>query len=454
MGRRYLFIFISLSLCMLAMSQFCACSTRSSSGALALAPRSGGGQAAGEQQSTERAGGQVNGGGGLPDDDEPLDGGGGGLGVDAQPTVIQSLFDYNQPGLAPWGPVVQVLDVVVSGQHYAVHELAHFDPFTKMYQLPNGDIVFSNEPLEDIILQSSTQEPPPLPPSEYWDGPGGETEIFSNQILVSFDQTMSQQQVADLLDLKDLHVIFSDFEPPDPGQIGANNANAWFWFEFQNEVFPTFQDAYDYFLTYPHVIEVEPNEVEGFHLDYTPVNGNGYPSDTWYAHGNDFPYGGGEPNQTRHIQALGIDTSNRIRMGPPYGGPLSSEYCVAVIDTGVWRWHDDFTITGDAAHRKISKYGVTCNDKTFFFGTGWGMPPVINGRQARHGTMCAGTITATTYDSMHYIQTIDSEVPSCAPQCGVFPIGGRVTSENGISPASAAVGLAFIKDCLKYGFFS
>lgn len=379
--------------------------------------------------------------------DGPL-GGGGSPG--SGPSVIQSLFDYSQPGLAPWGPVEQSFNVTVGGQTYSVNKLAHYDPFIGKYQLANGDIVMTNEPLESVVVMSANQPDPPLPPAEAWTAPWGQVEVFSNQIQVDFDQTVTDQQVWQLMAEKELHFIFSSFEPPDPDQPGTQNSNAWFWFEYKPSVFANFQAAYTYFLAYPHVGEVQPNVVAGYSLDYAPVNGSGTPGDYWYSHPiQQF----GVAYETRQIQALGINTSDRLNMGPPYGTAQVSNIGVAVIDSGVQRYHPDFAISG-SANRKISWAGVTCGDKSFFFGRNWGdvsAEDTGENRKNRHGTSCAGTITATTSDLQHGGNS--TGVPSCAPECGVFPIAVRMTGNSSFSSASLGVALAFMKDSLKNGYF-
>lgn len=436
-----------------------ACSTRSSSsisgegsGAVKPGPaspsapaphQSASGQGGGQGFSSGPDGGGASGGGGS------LLGGGGY--VASGPTVIQSLFDYSQPGLAPWGPVVQSFNVTVGGQTYPVDKLAHYDPFIGKYQLANGDIVMTNEPLEYVVVMYANQSDPPLPPTESWSGPGGSVLVFTNQIQIDFDQTVTEQDIWDLIAEKDLHVIFSSFEPPDPDQPSTNNANAWFWFEYEPAVFANFQAAYSYFIASPHVVEVQPNAVEEYNFDYAQVGLSGLPSDKWYAAGDTTFGGRGSLYQTRHITALGIDTSNRVAMGPPYGGTLSSECCVAVIDSGVMRSHPDFDIPGNPNQRKVAAYCVTCGDNSFFFGKNWGQPPLRDGRLHSRGTQCAGTITATTYDQAHGGQY--TGVPACAPRCGVFPIGVRVTSSGKYSGASLGVALAFLKDSLKSGNF-
>jgi subtilisin family serine protease len=210
------------------------------------------------------------------------------------------------------------------------------------------------------------------------------------------------------------------------------------WFEFPVSSFTSYQAAHTHFSGMSNVEEAKPNEVYGVYLEYAQSG----PGDYWY-----------QQNNCLHIQALGINSTSRVDIGPPYGSPLSS-VSVAVIDTGVLRSHPDFNVL-NSSNRKISSVGVSCENKTLWFGNGYGhvtWTDTDENRLVRHGTSVSGTICATTNDASHTGSS--TGVAACAPECAVLPIAGKMTSNRTMSDASLAMAFSFMKEAFKYGNFT
>jgi len=330
---------------------------------------------------------------------------GGGIGgTDAWPTQTQSLFDFTQTGVAPWGPVVQTFYVPYGGQTYTVNQLSSSDPFTAMYQLENGDLVLSNDPLEEIVAGAVLD---PQYNTETWHGPEGDEAVFSGHLLVDFTTAATQQQIEQVIADHSLHVVISWFEPPEEPETG--NAMASFFFSFEPAAFQSVDDAVAYYTAHPLVENAWGNAVYAYDQDYT----QGAPDDYYY-----------EENRDRHINILGIDANADIDWGPPFGQWISTS-TVAVIDDGVERGTQDFAVPGcPPNYKKISWCGITCDDRSARFGYGWGQPtePDRNreGALVKHGTQVAGTITACT-------NNLGWGAAGTAPQIGVLPARLRLT---------------------------
>jgi hypothetical protein len=319
----------------------------------------------------------------------------------AYPLTQQSLFDFSQTGIAPWGPVAQSMQVVVGGQTYSVNRLMNNDPFTAMYQMENGDIVFSNEPLSRLV--GTIVEGPP-PPAEAWTGPDGPQTFFSGEIMVLFKDEVTQQQIAAEIAQHNLHVLMSWFEPPE--QPGTGNAIAYFEFRYDPLEFTTFAAAYAHFNADPLVVAAVPDAVDAFTADYA----QGLPNDYYYTQ---------QPGKCRQVNVLHADTSSYPRFGPPVD-PFAST-AVAVFDDGVARLSEDFQILGAAPfYRKISWCGVTTYEdpKATKVGSICGEATLLDPNRQNavvtHGTAVAGTITAATNNNLG--------IAGLAPQCGVVPI--------------------------------
>lgn len=319
----------------------------------------------------------------------------------AYPLTQQSLFDFSQTGIAPWGPVTQSMQVVVAGQTHQVNRLLSNDPFTAMYQMENGDIVFSNEPLARLV---GTIVEGPTPPTEAWTGPDGTHTIFSGEIMVLFRDEVTQQQIAAEIAQHNLHVLMSWFEPPETP--GTGNAIASFEFRYDPLEFTTFAAAYAHFNADPLVVAAVPDALDAFTADYA----QGLPNDFFYS----------TSHVCQQINMLQVDSSPYPRFGPPWD--LFAATAVAVFDGGVARLSEDFHVLGAAPfYGKISWCGVTTyeNPKATQVGSICGeatLPdPGRPGAKVSHGTSVAGTITAATNNN-------SMGVAGLAPQCGVVPI--------------------------------
>jgi len=381
------------------------CTSGGSRGGIELnpAPSGSGQQGTGDSRTTGQFdAGTPPGGGGA----SPNDGGGVGLNDDpgnAYPLTQQSLFDFTQAGIAPWGPVVQTLHVLVQGQQYTVNRLVSTDPFTAMYQMENGDIVFSNEPLENLV---GPVVEGPMPPTETWNGPDGPETIFSGEIMVLFKDEVTQAQIEGEIAQHNLHVLMSWFEPPE--EPGTGNAIASFEFRYDPEEFPTFNDAYTHFNADPLVDAAVPDIVDAFEAHYA----QGSPNDLYYT-----------INWCRQVNVLHVDTSPYPRFGPPWDWFCGT--AVAVFDDGVARNSEDFYFPNYPSDwRKISWCGITttknpCETKVGYSWGGATEPelgdPTRHNAVVTHGTMVAGTITAATNSN-------GVGVAGLAPQSGVVPV--------------------------------
>jgi hypothetical protein len=296
-----------------------------------------------------------------------------------------------------------------AGQTYSVHRLLSNDPFTAMYQMENGDIVFSNEPLARLV---GTIVEGPTPPTEAWTGPDGPHTIFSGEIMVLFKDEVTQQQVQAEIAQHNLHVLMSWFEPPE--EPGTGNAIAYFEFRYDPLEFATFAAAYAHFNADPLVTAAVPDAVDAFTADYA----QGLPNDAYYLPTS---------HTCQQVNILHADTSSYPRFGPPWD-PFATT-AVAVFDDGVARASADFRATGPVPNtRKISWCGITSyeNPKATVIGKGGGEATLPDPGRApavvTHGTEVAGTITAATYNVLG--------VAGLAPQCGVLPIRLFVTLDQ------------------------
>jgi hypothetical protein len=262
----------------------------------------------------------------------------------------QGLDDFGS-GIEPWGPVTALHTVTLADQSvHVVKQLASPDPFTATYQLANGDIVVSNEPLGEIVTFNGSE---PTPATVMWTGPDNTPiEIVSGEIVVTFYPTVSEQQIWDFIDLHDLHVVMSWFEPNDSsiisqglaggastggdgsassrgvssaigyegnsndsnnggleeaeggggGITSTGNSVAWFQFQYDQNEFPQFDQAYSYFSSNLLIEQAVPNFYSCMGSDYSP---DGNPNDTYYIQGNDL-----------WINSLELDTSSNIPLVP------------------------------------------------------------------------------------------------------------------------------------------
>ena len=67
---------------------------------------------------------------------------------EAGPLQPQSLYDFTQTQINPWGPVAETLEIELQGGGtMTVNRLVSVDPFTSTYQLENGNIFITNADL-------------------------------------------------------------------------------------------------------------------------------------------------------------------------------------------------------------------------------------------------------------------------------------------------------------------
>ncbi|MCD6283191.1 S8/S53 family peptidase [bacterium] len=342
------------------------------------------------------------------------DGGGGPLGgrdwpepgEDAGPLEPQSLVDTGVPeALGPWGPVLWQLTVPDpggGGGTTTVNRLSSSDPFTATYQLEDGTILVTNEDISQGIPNADDEIDPPV---IEWTDPESEVlNIFDGEIIVYFLEIATQQDLEALITAHNLHVIMSWFEPPDEGLLG--NALAWFHFEYDQEEFPTFDDAFTYFSVHPLVDQALPAQVDTWENDYASVS---RPNDYYYA-----PVG----RENRYVSVLGVDSTPRVSLGMSYGINHSHQV-VAVLDDGVWRNHPEFWVNGGIYNNwgKVSWVGANVYRRSYRVGYHYGGPNVWNPERrtlVTHGTAVAGMLTATTHDTRG--------VAALAPRHIILPI--------------------------------
>jgi len=254
----------------------------------------------------------------------------GGTGGEAGPVgEPQSLADWSEGSIGPWGPVVQTVQVNVSGggDPIPVNRLASEDPFTGVYQLPNGRIIATNGPLEDILAVGYVE---PWPQTELWYDGGDELLVIVPQIVLSLLPSMSESDIVQFIQREQLYTIFSWYIPDL--QTGGNTI-ATFQFEYDPLMYPSFGDAYDHLTALPEVEYAEPNTLGEFEPHYSPNSGSGplIPDDEYY-----------EDSSSRYVSQFGIDYSMWVPIGPEESGGWFSDQVVAVIDSGVYRYHEDF----------------------------------------------------------------------------------------------------------------
>ncbi len=318
----------------------------------------------------------------------------------------QSLLDPYLDQINPWGPVISQSVVEISpGQFVTVNRLSSPDPFTGTYQLPNGNILVTNEPLQDFFTTNYNEE---SPETIIWTAPaGGEFEIAEDEMIVLFKQEVTEQEISNFIAANDLYVIFSWFEGPEEPEEG--NSIAWFQFRFTEERFSTFDLAYAYFSTHQKIEQAQPNTMDEYTADYPP------PNDTHYT-----------SNKALYINHFFVNQIPQIPYGPEggQGSANFSDQMVAVIDSGVYRNHPDLngpTQGGGVRDWHISNIGVDCWDKSYEVGKGKGEPTFIDpvtGNLAKHGTNVAGIISAATNNSIG--------TASMAPNAKILPIRLKV----------------------------
>ncbi len=396
----FVFSFVFLLIILLPMS----CGGRGAGDSLSLLPDDSGGSLLTNSSSDKvRRGVGAGVGGGLDGDD--FGGGGilgGGAQGDAMPLEPQDPIDDGQPhSIGPWGPVIATYQVDNGqGQVVTVNQLASSDPFTATYQLEDGTIVVSNEDLYEVVAEEPIDVEPDVIP---WTGPdGSEISIFDGEIVLFFTEAATQEDIQGLIDEHNLLVIMSWFEPPDVGQEG--NSIAVFQIEYDLDEFATFDEAFAYFNSHPLIDEALPNQYDTWETTYA---GETNPNDYYY-----------RQRENSYVNVLGVDSSQRVPLGPSGGTWFSDQYIV-VIDDGIWRWHPEFWVAAGPYRYwgKITWVGVNVYHRSYRIGFWYGGPNVYNpnrGTLVTHGTQVAGMLTATATDTRG--------VASSAPQHAVMPI--------------------------------
>jgi hypothetical protein len=357
--------------------------------------------------------------------------------VEAGPTVIQDEASLRANGILPWGPVQAIHTVTVGSTVYTVNQLTSPDPFSATYQLQNGSIVVSNEPLESIV--TFTGDEGPQPPTVVWTSTWGDQwEVVSNRMCVYFDNEATEQELTQLIATENFHVVASWFEPPDaPGPGGGGmgapggggklassasgiagaplgggalldispllgNEIAWFDFEFDRQRFATPEAAQQYFLQLPHVANAVPMICDYGEMAYAP------PNDPLYSQ---------PPNPGEYSKWP--DCYDLVGYSPvSYFSYPGVQQEVAVMDCGVYRNHEDAGA--------LSAIGVECYDRSYWLKVGGGVPdykidkPQYYGantywhRLNGHGTQVASIINSATNNGLG--------LPSLAPGATVMPI--------------------------------
>jgi len=354
-------------------------------------------------------------------------------GPEAGPLEQQSLLDCGQQNISPWGPVIDQQHVFLLGQEYIVNRLSSPDPFTPTWQMPDGEIVVSNTPLEMLLQPGYVHVDPPV--VEWTEPVSGYTmHLCDGQILVYFKPTTTQLQIEQFIAQFGLTVVMSWFEPPD--EPGAGNSIAWFQFEYPSQMFPTFGQAYAFFNANPLVDFARPNTTDEFEACYCDDQGVqvDWPTDQ----------AGHNPGWAcRTIEAYHVNNTPYVRLGPEAGsaGCDFSTQVVAVIDDGVLRSHKDFK-TGLSENRppdanysylnKISWCGVDCTDDAYWVGTkskARGEPEAYcpaRGGLACHGTEMAGMISAGTRNPSTSSGQYGTGTASLAPTACILPLRIKV----------------------------
>jgi hypothetical protein len=374
--------------------------------------------------------------------EDALNGGGGELdvlpGQEAGPSEEQSLIDFDQHSICPWGPVIQQIIVPVAGTDpITVNRLSSPDPFTPTYQLPDGEIVTTNTPLPMLLAPGYT---PATPPEVPWTDPvsGDSMHIYNNWILVYFKREATQAQIEQVIAQNNLQVIMSWYEPDDAA--GPGNSMAWFQFEYSPQQFTNFTQAYTFFNAHPLVSLAMPDTTDDIKTCYgTPSGGTqGWPTDL----AADEPW-----FHCDIIQAYGVSTEPLVPLGPEAGvGALFSTQVVAVVDDGVFRSHKDFRVgCYDQVNSqyslgikgKISWIGVDVTPREIWVGTKQnlrGEPNYISTRDNRngpvsHGTMMAGTISAGTRNQVNRRnqESLGTGTAGLAPSALILPVRLHVT---------------------------
>jgi hypothetical protein len=429
-------------LLVLTATVFCGgCSSEGRQGGIALNPAGSGQQSTGDSRTT----GEFE--AGTPPGGDSPDGGGGGLdyptpGPEAGPLEPQSLIDYDQGSIGPWGPVIDQQHVFLQGQEYIVNRLSSPDPFTPTWQMPDGEIVVSNTPLQVLMQPGYVPLDPPI--VEWTEPQSGDTmHLYDGQILVYFKPTTTQLQIEQFIAQLGLNVVMSWFEPPDEPEQG--NSIAWFQFEYPSQLFPTFGQAYAFFNAHPLVDFARPNTTDELEGCYCDAQGNpvAWPTDL-AADPNHF-----FPGMCKTIQAYHVHDTTFVRLGPEAGaaGNDFSPEVVAVLDDGVLRSHKDFKTGlgedppepppgGDLGYKgKISWVGVSCTNDAYYVGDKWhlrGEPEFYNPYRSGltcHGTMMAGMISAGTLNPSAGTRPLGlgTGTASLAPTALILPVRMRVT---------------------------
>ncbi len=211
----------------------------------------------------------------------------------------QSLFDYTQDGILPIGSVLQTHEVTVSGITHYVEEIDDGDPFTGFYQMPDGDLVLTNLNLEDVISFAGTGEELS---TEVWTGPEGSCDVVVDQIMASFIEEATQQDIEDFIYENDLRVIMSDFEAASPSSAG--NTIAYFRFGLEESEFESVEEAYDFFDAHELIEQASPNVLDPdcISMDYA----QGHSGDQYYVAG-----------ECRHVNIFGVSADLPPSLVPP-----------------------------------------------------------------------------------------------------------------------------------------
>jgi hypothetical protein len=343
--------------------------------------------------------------------------------------IPQDETSYEANGILPWGPVQAVHTVTVGAQVWTVNQLASPDPFTATYQMPDGRIVVSNDPLETLVAGDGIE---PFPVVEVWTSDlGDQWEVVPGRINVYFTSAATEQYLYSLIAAEELRVVFSWFEAEEVREVSLlqsngqgtltggesmssvselPNAIAWFDFEFDPQRFASIDDALQHFLALPHVESAIPL-IQDYAAGCYPV-----PNDPIYWGNSQLPHRDAPYyRQSRWIDAYNLTGTTSGVANTPYAGV---QQYIAVMDDGVYRAHPDLQGT-------VATLGVETYDRSYVVGSGRGNPdfattqPSLAGskywrRLQGHGTQIASLIASRANNGVG--------IPSLAPQAKILPI--------------------------------
>ncbi len=305
------------------------------------------------------------------------------------------------------GPVVSTfVSTDAEGNPVNVNEIGFHDPFTKVYQVvEDGTIIVTNADISETIAEPIND----YPPAEMWTDPetGENRRIIQGRVVAFFDTSVTADWLFSFFAQNDLTVAMSFFEPDASGQT----ANEIAYFElYYGASWNSVDEVLSFLDGITEVQFASPVFLDSWQKHYAP------PNDEWY---------NPPKNANKHLDIL-------YSVNNPYiedsGGYSFYRGGVAVLDSGVYRSHEDFTYTMPPPRffsSPITKAGIDCyggNPPRIYFGRDKRPDGTRRGEPAesepagyrQHGTQVAGAITAATNNSVG--------AAACAPRARVIPV--------------------------------